>query len=103
MKHYLNYVEFDGEINYINSYKLIFEDTPIEIWPKIAKILRKSDLCIIENRAAQSMTTYEGYLKTVRYMVALIALSKHFGKFSYNYKDWNSLTMEQIDQLNFDF
>lgn len=84
------------------SYKLIYENTPIEIWPKIAKILRKSDLCIIENRNAQNMTAYEGYIKTVRYMVALIALSRHFGRFSYNYKDLNGLTMEQIDRLNFD-
>lgn len=83
------------------SYKLIYENTPIEIWPKIARILRKADLCIIEKRASQNLTAYEGYLKTVRYMVALVTLSRHFGKFDYNYKDLNRLTMEQIEQLEF--
>ena len=84
------------------SYNLIYEETPIEFWPKIARILRRADLCIIEKRNSQNMTTYEGYLKTVRHMLALITLSKHFGKFSYNYKDLERLTMSEIEQLNFD-
>ena len=84
------------------TYKLVYEETPIEIWPKIAKILRKTDLCIIEKRASQNLTVYEGYLKTVRYMVALITLSRHFGKFSYNYKDLKQLTLEEIDCFKFD-
>lgn len=84
------------------SYKLIFEDTPIEIWPKIARILRKSDLCIIEKRNQKKLSSSEGYLKIVRHMIALITLAKHFGKFSYNYKDLNNLTIEEIDQFNFE-
>ena len=84
------------------SYNLIYENTPIEFWPKIARILRKADLCVIEKRNAQNMTTPEGYLKTVRHMLGFITLSKHFGKFSYNHKDLLSLKMAEIEQLNFD-
>lgn len=83
------------------SYNLIYEQTPIEFWPKIARILRKADLCIIEKRNSQNMVTYEGYLKTVRHMLAVITLAKHFGKFSYNHKDLERLTMTEIEQFNF--
>ncbi len=83
------------------SYQLIYSNTPIEIWPKIAKILRKTDLCIIEKRKEKSLSSYAGYIKIVRHLVAFITLAKYFGKFSYNLKDLKGLTLEEIENFNF--
>lgn len=83
------------------SYQLIYGNTPIEIWPKIARILRKTDLCIIEKRNELKLSSYEGYLKIVRHLVAFITLAKHFGKFSYSIKNLKELTMDDIEQLDF--
>ncbi len=84
------------------SYRLIYEETPIEFWPKIAKILRKTDSCIIKKRHEKNMSSSEGYLKILRHLTAFITLAKYFGKFNYNYKDLNKLTIEEIEQFSYE-
>lgn len=81
-------------------YKSIFEETNIESWPRIFKIIRASELCIQTVEEAKNNSSPKKY-RILRSIISYLALSKHFGKHDYTDSDISKIPMEDID--NFDF
>jgi hypothetical protein len=80
----------------IESYEAIFSSSaPIGIWPKIAMILKKTDLVLERNRPSGSSAT-EGFLKKWRHITCLLAVSKMMSTFDYSIND---LVLLNIDEL----
>lgn len=86
----------------LEAYNSIFVNTPLDYWPKIAKILRNTDLFITKKRLEKNYKSSEGYLKTLRHIVAFIALADYFKRFDYTQKNIDALTFNQIDSIKID-
>jgi hypothetical protein len=69
------------------QYNRVFsEKTDLKIWPVIAKILRITDTQLEILRTKRN-TNVESYLKSVRYTVSLIAVSRLIGKYDFSISD----------------
>lgn len=88
------------------AYKSIFEEPPLEFWPKIARIQRNAELLIIKKKNLGEHPS-EGYLKTLRHLTSFLALALYYKTFNYNHKDLVRLKMDDIEKLElekvFDF
>ncbi|MDA8245998.1 AIPR family protein [Acidithiobacillus sp.] len=68
------------------SYETVFSSkVPLEVWPKIAHILKLVDTQLEVLRPRGKGT--EKFLKGWRYMIALLLVSKSFGKFTFSAND----------------
>lgn len=68
------------------SYETVFSSkVPLEVWPKIAHILKLID-AQLETLRPQGKGT-EKFLKGWRYMIAFLLISKSFGKFTFSATD----------------
>lgn len=68
------------------SYETVFSSkVPLEVWPKIAHILKLIDAQLETLRPRGKGT--EKFLKGWRYMIALFLVSKSFGKFTFSATD----------------
>ena len=83
-------------------YKSIYIDTPLDYWPKVAKLLRNTDLYITKKRLENHYKSSEGYLKTLRHIVAFIAISAYFNKYDYTHKDIKTLSISQVEDIPID-
>ena len=83
-----------------DSYRKVFSDeNDIKVWPIIAICMRKTDNYLETVRYNNG----ERFLKTYRYVVAFITISKLIGKFSYTIRelilfDTERLTREEFEQ-----
>lgn len=68
------------------SEKVFSESIDINIWPVIAMILKKTDAVAEQHRGAIRMSS-EKYLRSVRYLISLVAVARVFGKLSFGEKD----------------
>lgn len=84
------------------TYESIYVKTPLDFWPKIAKIQRNVDTVVIKNKKEKGLSYSEGYLKVLRHIVSFLTLSYHFGKYDYNHKNFADLTMDAIDKLEYE-
>lgn len=72
--------------------KIFSERTDLKVWPVIAMILRITDTQLESSRPKEK-TNIESYLKSVRYVVSLIALSRLMGKFDFSINDLIALDL----------
>ncbi len=85
-------------MNKPNQYTLVFsEDIPIEIWPVIAKILRRTDIVIEQNRNKyyKNVST-PNLLKYTRNIVSFLSVSRIMGKFDFNAKDLINIDLSKL-------
>lgn len=86
-----------------DAYEEVFsEKAPIEVWPQIATILKKTDAVLEELRPRGSGT--ERFLKNWRYIVSFSAISLLLGKLDFSSEDLvsfdtNSLTNKKIEDM----
>lgn len=84
------------------SYDAVFNSkSSLEVWPKIVHILKKVDEYLI-TRPQIDFT--EKFLKNWRYIIALIIVAKHSGRFDFNEKellsfDTSIITKELVDEI----
>lgn len=62
--------------------KIFSSDNELELWPVIAKIMRKTDKRMEELRPRRNMNI-ENYLKSVRYTVSLLTVARILGKINF--------------------
>ena len=87
-------------MNRPQQYQLVFsEDIPIQIWPVIAKILRKVDKVIEANRSKlyDNISTHN-LLKYMRNIVSFLAISIIFGKFNFSAKELIDINIEDLTE-----
>jgi len=80
------------------SYEQIFDESaPLDVWPKIVQTLKRVDEALEALRPRGKGT--ERFLKGWRYVIALILVAQHFGKFSYSKRE---LTTFDVSTVTFD-
>lgn len=84
------------------KYENVYLKTPLEFWPKLAKIQRNTDNSVIKNKKSKGLNPSEGYLKVFRHIVSFLTLSNYFKKYDYNHKDFDKLTMDEIDKFEYE-
>ncbi len=85
-------------MNNENLYNYVFnEKNSLNIWPKIATILRKTDNFIETKRTENGSKCYEGFLKSTRYIVSFLAVSKIIGDFNFTIKDLEIFDLELLN------
>ncbi|WP_333968541.1 AIPR family protein [Burkholderia pyrrocinia] len=78
------------------NYNQIFSDsTPLEVYPRIVKVLKKMDNFLDANRPVRGTST-ERFLKNNRQVLALLALAWHFRTFNYSINKFASLDIDCI-------
>lgn len=78
-----------------DSYEAVFSSkVPIEVWPKISRILKLIDTQL-ESLRPQGKNT-DRFLKGWRYMIAMLLVSKSFGKFNFSATDLTKYDTSQI-------
>ena len=79
------------------KYKLIFnEQVNIKVWVSLALIFKKIDKYLNLHRPKN--TTSERFLKKWRYIVGLLLLAKHYGKFDFNVNEVISYDVNNISE-----
>lgn len=78
-----------------DQYKELFEECPLENWPKIAKIFRKADELLITKG-----TSSEGYRKCVRSILSFLSTSYYYKRYDYNNRNLAQLTLADIDKFD---
>lgn len=87
----------------IASYDSVFNpDTPLEVWPQLAKILKLVDLNLETLRPQAKIT--DRFLKGWRYITAFLILAKYFGRFTYSPQDLvkfdlSVITQEEVERV----
>lgn len=78
------------------QYELVFsEEHPIQVWPVIAKILRKTDKVIEKNRRLWKKNTSSNYLlKYMRNIISFLAVSKCLGKYNFSISELICLDLD---------
>ena len=77
------------------SYDAVFSTTaPLEVWPKIARILKLIDLELEKLRPTGRGT--EKFLKGWRYITAFLLLSRSIGRFTFSATEISSYDISQI-------
>lgn len=72
------------------TYRRVFNaQTPLEVWPRIASVLQRTDAILSRLRTVGQSS--DGFLRRNRHIVSLLALSRHFKKFSFSAKDLSTL------------
>ena len=66
--------------------KIFSSDNELELWPVIAKIMRKTDKRMEELRPRRNMNI-ENYLKSVRYTVSLLTVARILGKINFSNRE----------------
>jgi hypothetical protein len=74
--------------------KVFSESTDLNVWPQIAVILRDTDKQLERNRPHEKTNT-ESFLKSVRYIVAIVTIAKLIGRFDYSISDIVNLDLQQ--------
>ena len=77
--------------NPIQNSKIFSEKININVWPIIAKILRITDNQL-EKLRPKNKSNIESYLKSIRYIVSFLTLSKLYGRF-----DFSSSELSEFD------
>lgn len=70
--------------------KIFSESTDLKVWPIIAMVLRIADTQLESVRPKQK-TNIKSYLKSIRYVISLLAISRLMGKFDFSVNDLISL------------
>lgn len=81
-------------------YKYVYNDTPLDCWPNVAKIFQESEKAVLNNEKVKFVNA-PSKLKTIRALASYIATSKYFNSYNYSKNDLMKLTFEQIE--NFDY
>lgn len=85
--------------NPVQYNKVFSEQTPLPVWIKIAKILKRVDK-ISPNYKVNINVSQEKYLKSIRPIISLVTVAKIFGKFSFSTNDLINLDYQLItDEL----
>lgn len=81
------------------AYELVFSEShPIEIWPKIAKVLKLTD-DVLEPKDLQLFPgPNEGYLKNRRYLLSFLCTSKILSNFNFSYDDFIKLDLNKYNK-----
>jgi hypothetical protein len=83
-----------------DSYEKVFSNSAsIELWPAISKIMKRIDF-VLEHLRPKN-TGSEKFLKTWRYVVGLLSISKYYGTYAYSSNDLikfdaNKISVESI-------
>lgn len=77
--------------------KVFSEQADINLWPIIADVLKKTDSVSESYRTIIKKST-EKYLKSVRYVVALVTLARIIGKYSFGINDMVSMDINQYSE-----
>lgn len=77
--------------------KVFSELADLNVWPIIAAILKKTDI-ITETYRNTVMKSTEKYLKSVRYLVALVAVSRIIGDYSFGINDLISMDLSKYSE-----
>lgn len=86
-------------MNNINEYNNVFNDkNSIHIWPKLADVITKTDRYLITNRNQKDLVI-TGYLKSHRYVLSFLTVSRILGKTNYLEKDFSNLNLEEYDHI----
>ena len=79
-----------------SSYEKIFsEKVTLEIWPVIAKILKRTD-CVLETLRPTGQTLTENFLKRWRHTTSFLTISRLLGKFDFGIQDLVNLNIENF-------
>lgn len=73
------------------------ESVDINVWPVIATVLKRTD-AITEQYKNLIKKSTEKYLRSVRYIISLVTLSRIFGKFSFGVNDLVSLDIAKYSE-----
>ena len=77
------------------AYEAVFNSaSPLDVWPKLARVLKRVD-SELEALRPQGRST-EKFLKSLRYLTALLVLAKHFRRFTYTPKDLLTFDVSSI-------
>ncbi|VVP44727.1 hypothetical protein PS876_05032 [Pseudomonas fluorescens] len=83
------------------SYSKVFSDkTPINIWPKIASILKFTDACLEELRPLGTSAN-ERFLKKWRHVISFIFVAKKLKTFDYSPSDLARFDISELSKLEF--
>lgn len=87
--------KFMGNVELYN--KVFSEETNLELWPAIAKILRKTDLLLeeLKENTVISRVPSEKYRKKLRHIVSFITISRIIGTFNFTIKDLMNFDIEK--------
>ncbi|WP_233862957.1 AIPR family protein [Paraburkholderia adhaesiva] len=81
------------------AYSAIFSDrSPLEVWPKIAKLLKHADR-ILETVRPRGGGSAERFLKSNRYLLCLVSVARHLGKFDFSAQDIAKLDVDAITDV----
>ncbi|WP_175692984.1 AIPR family protein [Burkholderia ambifaria] len=81
------------------NYNQIFSDNaPLEVYPRIVKVLKRVDNFLDANRPVRGAST-ERFLKSNRQVLALLALAWHFRTFNYSINKFATLDVNCITDI----
>lgn len=79
-----------------SSYRKVFnEKTPLEVWPKVAMILKTTDEALDIYRPTGTSAN-EGFLKKMRQITSFLVVSKIYGNFHFSAQDLIDVDEESI-------
>jgi len=79
-----------------NSYNRVFsEDTPLTVWPCVARILKKTD-SVLETVRPIGTRANERFLKTWRQITSFVATARIFDGFTFSALDLASLDTDTL-------
>lgn len=77
------------------AYDLVFsENAPLDVWPKIAFVLKKTDEVLEKYRPSTKIT--EGFLKKWRHIISFFTISRLLGRFDFSPQDLIALDSEWV-------
>ncbi|MFM0288909.1 AIPR family protein [Paraburkholderia megapolitana] len=83
-------------IRYPEGYNAVFSDrSPLGVWPNIVKLLKQADR-ILETVRPQSGGSAERFLKNNRYLLCLVSVARHFGRFDFSVQDIVKIDVNEI-------
>lgn len=85
------------------SYNLVFSNkTPINVWPKIAMLLKKTDEVLEKSRPTGSSAN-ERFLKNWRQLTCILCVSKILGTFDFSAENISSFDMSRFTEQELQF
>ena len=85
-------------MNDSDQYQIVFNDSiPINLWPKLADIIVKTDKYLIKNRTGNTLLI-GGYLKSYRYVLSYLSISRLLGKTYYSENEFLNFNAEIYDE-----
>jgi len=80
------------------SYNTVFSDqAPIEVWPKIAQILKQADLALENQRPKEKGT--DKFLKNWRHIISFLAVSKGMGKYDFSAIELSKFDVSKVNTI----